>query len=265
VRAIVLAAGRGSRMETLTSDRPKCLIEVNGACLLDRQTASLQLGGANEIGIVTGWQADRFRNMPYQFFHNPRWQTSSMVDSLACASSWLSEDVVVSYSDIVFSPHDVTALVECTKAAAITIAYDPAWSEMWNRRFVDPLSDAETFKIGADGYVTDIGRRPKSVAEIEGQYIGLLAVQPSGWKVIHGELLKARQAGERSDMTALLGRLAAKYPRLLRGIPIEGPWHEFDSVSDMRVGLDSLRAVDSVIRRATSARPSSARTLYASD
>ena len=52
MRAIILAAGRGSRMKALTSDKPKCLVELRGRSLLERQLEALRGGGVSEIGIA---------------------------------------------------------------------------------------------------------------------------------------------------------------------------------------------------------------------
>ena len=51
MRAVILAAGRGRRMGRLGGDRPKCLIELEGKPLIERQIAALRRGGLNEIDL----------------------------------------------------------------------------------------------------------------------------------------------------------------------------------------------------------------------
>ena len=58
MRGLILAAGRGSRMGPLGDDRPKCMVELNGRPLLDRQIAALRRGGVEEVGIVRGYRAE---------------------------------------------------------------------------------------------------------------------------------------------------------------------------------------------------------------
>ena len=58
MRAVILAAGRGSRMGHLGDDRPKCLIELEGKPLIERQIAALRRGGVDEIEIVRGFRAE---------------------------------------------------------------------------------------------------------------------------------------------------------------------------------------------------------------
>ena len=60
MRAILLAAGMGTRLRPLTLDTPKSLIEVNGRPLLERQIEFLRERGVEEIIVVTGYLAEKF-------------------------------------------------------------------------------------------------------------------------------------------------------------------------------------------------------------
>ena len=79
MKAIILAAGRGSRMNELTYDKPKCLIEINGKTLLDWQLEAIKSVGINEIGIVTGYKREMLSVYKLIEFYNPNWETSQMV------------------------------------------------------------------------------------------------------------------------------------------------------------------------------------------
>ena len=62
MKAIILAAGRGSRMKSLTDEQPKCLIELRGKTLLEWQLGALREAGIAEIGIVTGYKRELLSN-----------------------------------------------------------------------------------------------------------------------------------------------------------------------------------------------------------
>ena len=103
MRALILAAGRGSRMGALGDVRPKCLVELDGRPLLDRQLAALRAGGARDIGIVRGYRRDMLERPALTCFDNDRWSETNMVMSLACAAEWLrAGPVIVSYGDIFY-------------------------------------------------------------------------------------------------------------------------------------------------------------------
>ena len=112
MKAIILAAGRGSRMKNLTDERPKCMVELHGKSLLEWQLQALREAGVDDIAIVTGYKREMFSQWKLKEFHNPRWAETNMVSSLACAYEWLeAEPCIVSYSDIFYDATAVTSLM----------------------------------------------------------------------------------------------------------------------------------------------------------
>src|ERR1700730_14105845 len=98
MRALILAAGRGSRLGALAQGRPKCLVKLANKPLIERQIAALRGGGASSIGIVRGYLGETINIAGVTYFDNARWVETNMVTSLATAAVWLrSEPVVVSY------------------------------------------------------------------------------------------------------------------------------------------------------------------------
>jgi choline kinase len=159
MKAIILAAGRGSRMKHLTEERPKCLVELHGKALLDWQLGALREAGISEIAIVTGYKRELLANRGLTEFHNPRWAETNMVASLACAQDWLRKGTcIVSYSDIFYSVCAVKALIASESFLALT--YDVNWLKLWSKRFGDPLLDAESFRLSSENTLAEIGKRP---------------------------------------------------------------------------------------------------------
>ncbi|MCX9156175.1 phosphocholine cytidylyltransferase family protein [Niveibacterium sp. 24ML] len=233
MKAIILAAGRGSRMGALTAEQPKCLVKVGGVALLDRQLQALREAGIDDIAVVTGYQQQALAERPLHFFHNPRWAETNMVASLACAASWLRQQpCVVSYSDIFYTSNAVRPLIDSNAELAIT--FDQNWLSLWQQRFADPLSDAETFSYDRHQRLLTIGGRAASTAEIRGQYMGLLRFTPASWAVV--ERLQQQLDGaswDRLDMTALLKRLLQQGEPAITVCPYADPWGEVDAESDL--------------------------------
>lgn len=234
MRAIILAAGRGSRMENLTEDRPKCLVELHGRPLLQWQLDALSEAGIEETAIVTGYLREQLANRGLHEFNNPIWDRTNMVASLACAADWLEQGpCVVSYSDIFYDAEAVRQLM--ASDADIAVTYDPGWLEIWAARFEDPLDDAETFRLDGDT-ITEIGNRPTDVAQVEGQYMGLLRFTPRGWaeaRRIHLALPDEKAA--KLDMTSLLRAVIQAGNIPVKGIAYTGKWGEVDSGEDLAV------------------------------
>ena len=219
-------------MGGLTDTSPKCLVNLGGRTLLEWQMNALRGAGIVRTAIVTGWQGEQLASRGAELFENPRWAETNMVMSLACAAPWLQVDTcIVSYSDIFYPTAAVTALALAADDIAIT--YDPNWFDLWSRRFSDPLADAETFQIDDAAHITEIGRRATSIAEIKGQYMGLLKFTPAGWGAV-ADMIATLGAPERDrlDMTGLLQRLVAA-GTAVRAVPVTVPWGEVDSAEDL--------------------------------
>lgn len=232
MRAIILAAGRGSRMGDATQNLPKCRSILQGRELIQWQLDALRKSGITDIAIVTGYLSDTF-NFDLVYFKNEKWNVTNMVRSLTEARDWLeSEECIVSYSDIVYSPRVIKKLSEA--AGEVVLTYDPHWKNLWSLRFEDPLDDAETFKT-VNGKVTEIGRRATDFNEIEGQYMGLLKFSPEGWREVEG-LLNTFSATEldKLDMTSLLQSFI-EANGTINCVPIDDSWYEVDSLDDLNL------------------------------
>lgn len=231
MKAIILAAGRGSRMQSLTADQPKCFTEIHGKKLIEWQMDALKNSGIKNIGIVRGYLANSF-NFDVAYFDNARWSETNMLMSLVMAKDWLISDTcIISYSDIVYSSKTVERLV--TGGGDISITYDPSWLKLWSLRFDDPLSDAETFKLNGNSELIEIGGRAQSVEEIEGQFMGLLKFTPKGWSIIENYLnTLTQEACDKMDMTKLLKGLLSR-GESISAIRIEEPWYEVDNEKDL--------------------------------
>lgn len=239
MKAIILAAGRGSRMKTLTDERPKCLVELRGKALLDWQLQALREAGVSEIAIVTGYRRELLAGRGLKEFHNPRWAQTQMVSSLACAEEWLkAEPCIVSYSDIFYDASAVRALM--VSIAPLAVTYDPNWLALWQQRFADPLEDAETFRLTPQHTLAEIGNKPKSVQEVEGQYMGLLRFTPEGWAEV--ERLRSAMpaaAADKLHMTGTLQKVIEAGRVAIAAVPYEGEWGEVDSAEDLAGYEDS--------------------------
>jgi choline kinase len=240
--ALILAAGRGSRLGGLTADRPKCLTPLAGRPLLEWQVAALRAAGASPVVAVGGYRAGTLRGRTDRLLLNPRWSETNMVATLACAAELLeSGPVVVSYADIVYDAAHVRALDAAGGDIALT--NDRDWARLWRARSEHPLSDAESFRV-REGRVLEIGGRAARMEEIEGQYMGLLRFTPAGWGVVARHLAALPAAAvDRLDMTGLLGALvAAGVP--VEGVAVEGGWCEVDTEADLRIYENALAGAD---------------------
>lgn len=230
IRGLVLAAGAGRRLGPLGEDRPKCLVEVGGRPLLDWQRDALTGAGITELAVVTGYRPDQIAPPGWTRFHNSRFAETGVIASMMTARTWLEESTcVISYADIIYDAATISALMETPGEIAMT-SY-AHWRALWEARFADPLTDAETFKTDAHGSLLEIGRRPQSLDEIGGQFMGLVKFTRQGFGIVSRFVDSLGATADRLDMTSLLRGLTES------GVPIQtrtvdGFWYEVDNRDD---------------------------------
>lgn len=177
MRAIILAAGRGTRLAPATNYRPKCLVELGGLSLLNRQISVLTSFGITDITVIAGYRSDSIPMGNFQTIINPDFASSNMVHTLLCGRNLMDgdSDLIISYGDIVYEPEVLQALLDSD--LPLSLAVDREWRRFWELRMSDPLDDAETMKIDAQGMITELGKIPGGYEDIQGQYIGLIKVR----------------------------------------------------------------------------------------
>jgi histidinol-phosphate/aromatic aminotransferase/cobyric acid decarboxylase-like protein/choline kinase len=119
-RALILAAGLGRRMRPLTTDVPKCLVEVNGVPILFRSLRVLASAGVTEAIIVVGHEAAQvrrrvghnFAGIDIEYVDAPSFDTTNNIRSLWDARRYCDEDILLLEGDIVFDRDVVMRLRE---------------------------------------------------------------------------------------------------------------------------------------------------------
>ena len=245
MRAVVLAAGEGNRLRPLTDDRPKCLVELAGRPLLAWQLDALGRAGVDDVTIVTGYRADAI-TMGSRRVHNPRYAETNMVASLMCARDAFAgdDDVLIAYSDIVYEPRLVDAL-RATRSG-IGVVVDRQWRRLWDLRMEDPLADAETLRLDAEGYLVELGRTPERAEDIEAQYVGMILVRAAhaeawcdGYDTLAPDGDYEGRDRDHMFMTAFLQLLIDRGERV-DAVTVDGGWLEVDTLDDLRA-YDALR------------------------
>jgi len=232
MKAIILAAGRGSRLGAFTNEKPKCMVEFKGKTLLQHQVNALRSAGIEGIAVVSGYKKEKLSHSYIsKFFDNKFWFKTNMVYSLFMADEWLIRyDCLISYSDIFYISKTIEPLIKSTDE--FSILYNKNFLKAWQLRFENPLDDLESFKIDREKNLSNIGEKVENLNEIQGQYMGLLKITPQSWKKIK-KILKDCNIKE-MDMTTMLNLLISEGVKI-KGIPSVSPWAEIDSPSDLDV------------------------------
>lgn len=240
MRIIILAAGQGTRLRPLTDDRPKCMVELDGKPIIEHQLDLFKKFNLTDINVVTGYLEEKINFNGLEKFYNPKFNTTNMVSTLFCASKLFDgkDDVLISYGDIIYNESVLSDISESSEK--VNVVVDKNWREYWEARMDDPLRDVETLKIDQNGFIKELGKKPNTYDDIEGQYIGLIKIRKDVVKQVknyYEDLDKDTMYDNKSYanmyMTSFLQMIADNIIPLTP-VYINNGWIEIDEPSDLK-------------------------------
>jgi len=254
-RAIIIAAGRGRRLGPHTAEIPKCMVQVGRHPILSWQWKALAAAGIGEVVLIRGYLADVLTSFAtglvpsISFVDNPQWETNNVLLSLACARAALDQPVLLSYSDILFTPEVARAAAE--SPAELGLVIDRRFRDIYEGRSEHPLDEAEVSSLAPDGSVAKVGKRALPAEESVGEFIGLAKLGERGVALFADALdgLMERYAERQQEpfqraqtfrnayLTDLLQEIidsgSAAPLGHVQPIWIEGQWREIDTGQDL--------------------------------
>jgi choline kinase len=233
MKAIILAAGKGTRLNGVDL-KPKCLFEVGGQTLLDRQVSILRSLPVDEIVVVVGFEAERIRSAAsdeLSFVFNRRFEETSSLYSLWLARDHLLDGFIVLNCDVLFHPELLTKLVASSHDNALLADFS-------NR--VHPCLGEEEMKVKVmDGLVVDI-RKSMDPSEADGENVGMVKFSREGASRLVEVMDRLIAQGlEREWAPRAFLDFAARFP--LHAISTEDyPWIEIDFPDDYRRATEEV-------------------------
>ena len=230
MKALILAAGRGTRIRSTHGERPKCLISFEGEAILDHQINGLLGAGIREIGIVVGYQSEQIlshvcarygRNLErFQFIFNPRFAETNNIYSLWVARAWLKGGRFMCLNaDVLCDPEILRPAVATT--APISMIVDPEWRD-------------ETMKVVIrDGRVV---RMSKAISrdQYSGTYIGITTFSREVQQRFFRSMQNLISAGKVNEFFNVAVQDLADQGVVIGSTSTAGlPWAEIDDPSDL--------------------------------
>jgi len=242
MKAIIIAAGLGSRLASLTEDLPKCLIDVGGKRIVDHQLAAFRTNGITDISMVRGYKAERITIPDIQYYFNDNYKVNNILASLMYAEPAMNDAFIASYSDIIFEPSVVQKLL--TTTADISIVVDTAWQGAYNGRTEHPLIEAEKVIFDEHGNVREIGKHITLSDAPHGEFIGMLLCTQTGAAIFKKRYHQAKTAHtgkpfvqaktfDKAYLTDFIQYLTHEGIKT-HCVPIEGGWCEIDTPQDIQ-------------------------------
>lgn len=107
-RAIIMAAGTGTRMQPVTLETPKPLVKVNGVRMIDTVIKGLSNQGIHEIYVVVGYLKEQFEGLEKEYpglklIENPYYDTCNNISSLYVARDHIANAIILDGDQIIFN------------------------------------------------------------------------------------------------------------------------------------------------------------------
>jgi len=256
VKGIILAAGKGSRLNGTIGDKPKCLLRVGGKTLVERQIEALKAVGIDDVVVVVGCQAEAVRRTCGQritYVENSRFAQTNSLYSLWLARPLLYDGFVVMNCDVLFHTQMLSDLVTSRHEDALLIAYQEP----------DQTMGDEEMKIKVRrGRVVDIAKT-LPCEEADGENVGIVKFGAEGARTLTSLMDQRVAAGGLRDWAP---RAFADFARVhpLYAVGTRAfPWTEIDFPEDYeRAVRDILPAIEgSAAALAGERRPPSTTTV----
>ena len=136
-KAVVIAAGLGSRLKSMTEDTPKCMLKINGKTILQHQIDAYNNCGISDISVVRGYKKEKINLSSIRYYENTDYKNNNILNSLFYAEEQINGNVIISYSDIIFSTQIVDRLLDSN--ADISIVVDVDWRGKYENRKDHPI------------------------------------------------------------------------------------------------------------------------------
>lgn len=233
MKAIILAAGKGTRLDG-AAVKPKCLVEIGGLTLLQRQIKTLKSFDIDKIVVVVGFGADSVRDVcgnEVTFVENIRFAETSSLYSLWLAREHLSDGFVVLNCDVLFHPQLLAGLLESPRADALLISD--------TEKDITPLGDEEMKVKVEEQLVIDISK-DMDPNEADGENVGIVKFSTNGAKLLVDYMNKLIETGSVKDWAPRAFREFARH-HPLHALSTRGlPWIEIDFPEDYQRAVEEV-------------------------
>jgi len=223
MKAIIVAAGKGSRLLPHTENMPKCLLKVRGHSILDYQLNALYACGIKDIVIVTGYLEEKIRQhitVPVTFITNSEYRDTNSAYSLLLAKDHLRDGFIHINSDLLFHPEMLKALIDHKEESGMII-----------ERIVQTGSDMKKIVLQGNNIVRMDKKLPENEADAEA--VGPVKFGKEGSKKIIS-MLESLTEEEKAREWAY--GLFSKFASTNSFVGVDNPgyfWAEIDTASDL--------------------------------
>ena len=244
-KALIIAAGLGSRLKKHTENLPKCMLDFGGKTLLQRQLDSYKKCGIKDISLIRGYKKEKINYKGIKYFENTDYKNNNILNSIFYAEKVINGNIIISYSDILFDSSVVERTLDTDHDISVVVDID--WRGYYVGRKDHPISEAENVIFNSNNEVEKIGKINTGKEEVHGEFIGMIKLSNRGTEIFkeHFHRLKKIywnkpfqraknfQKAYLTDFIQELVDIGIK----VHCVIIESGWKEIDTVEDYKKAI----------------------------
>jgi len=240
MKAIIIGAGSSTRISEYSQNIPKCLLDINGKTILEYQVSLFIKNKINDIIVITGPHRDKFNLKNITYVHDSNYTEHDILGSLMAARSQIEDEVLITYSDIIFDESVLRQILE--SKSDIAIAIDLEWEKSYLGRTDNPKSEAENVLLNNTGNITQIQKNIQNKNGHVGEFLGIMKLSSEGSKTFVKifEMLEKSHVGtfhkasslNKAYLTDMIQELIDSKVAVTP-IIISGNWCEIDTPQDL--------------------------------
>jgi len=245
-KALIVAAGLGSRLKSHTEDLPKCMLDFGGKTLLQRQIQAYKDCGIDNITVIRGYKKNKINYKSLNYIENTDYKNNNILNSIFYGEEIINGNVIIAYSDILFEPSVVKRLLDSDHDISVVVDID--WRGYYVGRTEHPISEAENVIFNSNNEVVKIGKiATEKKEEVHGEFIGMMKVTNRGAEILKQNFHRVKklywnkpfqraktfQKAYLTDMIQELVDIGIK----VHCVIIERGWKEIDTVEDYQKAL----------------------------
>ncbi|MEK6855106.1 MAG: phosphocholine cytidylyltransferase family protein [Nanoarchaeota archaeon] len=242
MKAIILAAGEGKRLKKYTQNLPKCMLNIDGKSLLERQIETLNSCAIKDITIVKGYMGEKITLQNVKYYTNIDYADTNMVATLFSAEQEMNSELLVCYGDIIYEKRVLEEIISSTSDIGIVV--DTDYFEYWRARLKEWEEDLETLEINTRGEIVELGKPTRSLKGAAARYVGLIKFSEKGLDILKEVFRENKErywhkeekwlnskSFKKAYMTDMLQAIIDKGEEV-HPIKIKRGWLEFDTEED---------------------------------
>lgn len=244
-KALIIAAGLGSRLKSHTENLPKCMLDFGGQTLLQRQLNAYKKNEINDIFLIKGYKKEKINYKGIKYFENTDFKNNNILNSIFYAEKIINGNIIISYSDILFEPSVVERLQKSDHDISVVVDID--WRGYYVGRKDHPISEAENVIFNSNNEVEKIGKINTGNEEVHGEFIGMIKLTSRGTEIFkhHFNRLKKiywnkpfqrAKMFQKAYLTDFIQELVDIGIKV-HCVIIESGWKEIDTVEDYQKAL----------------------------